>query len=127
MSNVVDFNGMNARMAEIRREIADILSQINTACGLPTPVRSGHPNFPGHEWLVERRHSRWNVYVTDGHEDVLFVHHPGDMPGDVKPMELDHARDLAMALLAACHYADRHRKPLDIGQIARLRAGRKDV
>ncbi len=124
--NVIDMVGMQERLAALRAEAAALMSQINTAY-LPTPVRSSHPNFPGSVWSVGRRHDQWNVYVVPGQEDVLYVHHPGDMPGDVQPMEIDYAQDVAMALLAACHHANLHRQSppeLPVVAAARRKTGR---
>lgn len=108
----IDVPGINARVAELRRQAAEVMSLLHTAY-LPTATytRSPNPNFPGPEWTVGRRHDVWNIHVAEGQEDVLFVHHPGDLPGDVNPMEIDYARGVAMALLAACAYADLHHQP----------------
>lgn len=125
-----------ARLAELRQEAADILSRISTGF-LPNPDRINgvDSQLPGPVWLPGRcpRCVRtpgrergeccdWSIHAVDGETDVVFMHHPGDLDRDVTPVRLAAARELAMCILAACHWADRQQPtPIDIPQLAAAR------
>lgn len=128
-----------ARMAELRRETAELISKLSTGF-LPNPDRINDPDspLPGPVWLPGRcprcvRRAApnreaccdWSIHALNGEPDVVFLHHPGDLTGDVTPFRLAAGRELAMCILAACDWADRQTlTPIDIPQLAAVRARR---
>lgn len=106
-----------AKIHQLREEVAGILSHLDTAY-LPTPdrIRQRHENLSGAEWTVastrKRESEQWRVHAIDGEHDAVFFHTPDAMfDSDVLAMKIVEARGVAMALLAACEWAERHRPP----------------
>lgn len=124
------------RLAELRREAAAIVSQISTGF-LPNPdrINDRDSQLPGPVWLPgrcprcvrsatpgRRECCDWSIHAVVGETDVVFIHHPGDLDGDVTPFKLAAGRELAMCILAACDWADRQEPtPVDIPQLAAIR------
>lgn len=116
------------RLAELRREAADLLSVIDTS-EYPAPTGENiHQQMPGPYWEVDNfgpaRHGpRWRINACPGHSDVLFFGEQDHeswawdaarwtpQNADVQTVRLDTARRYAMAILAACRWLDEQRRP----------------
>lgn len=109
-------------LGDLRSMLVEMVALAQTADKpRPTSVnRAPHP-MPGHEWAVDARmhhtvydHYRreragWLVRATDDPDDAdcIFVSTPDAMDGeDFMAVPTTSARQLAMALLAACDRAD---------------------
>lgn len=99
-------------LGEIRRELLALTAQADLAAGNiarnPTTVNGPDHPMPGPEWLIATRSSPWTIRAatTTGDADCVFLNTPGHMPGDFTAIDTAHAREAALAILAACDYAD---------------------
>lgn len=114
----------HVRLAVLRREAAELLALIDTS-EYPAPTsQDGSPALPGPYWEVgeNRGLPRWRVHALPEEPMTIFLgvrdgHWPSGLHAvdlkrtDVEPVPLAEARRLAMALLAACAWDDRMRKP----------------
>ncbi|MEV8636860.1 hypothetical protein AB0395_34980 [Streptosporangium sp. NPDC051023] len=96
-------------MAELRRHVSGLLAHIDTT-GRPTPdhVNPDDHRLPGPVWHPA---SNWTIRVIDSGStpDVVYVTTPGAFhPSDFDATRIAATRRIAMAMamLAACDYAD---------------------
>lgn len=100
-------------IAQLRDQIAGLLSQIDTAAKpRPNVINKPPHSVPGPEWVpVSGRYGTYTLRVSDPDEEpivpVVHVIWPDDQDtGDMDALSSDDARRLAMALLAAADWAD---------------------
>ena len=105
-------------LGELRRELRHLVALAHTGeLPRPTVVNGPDHEMPGHEWQVEqrtvpgyRKPPTWYVRTVDEPEttDAVYVCPPDlSRPAeDFTAMPTDSARQLAMAILAACDRAD---------------------
>jgi hypothetical protein len=128
----IDPAALPATIRDLREQVAGILSHLDTAY-LPSParIRGKHEGLPGPEWTVEstrrrRDFTQWRVHAVDGESDAVFFHSPDAMfDQDVEALKIVEARGIAMALLAACEWAERHRPPPPDVPVLATRRNRK--
>lgn len=97
------------RLAEIRREVAELLGDIDTRVKpKPVEVIPAGEKLPGPLW---RPAPTMAVRVVDPDETPasVFVSHPYLWEGDLHALDPDDARRIGMAFLAAADWADRVR------------------
>lgn len=97
-----------ARLAEIRREVAGLLGDIDTRVR-PKPDRiDPGPRLPGPVWEPA---IGWTIRVIDPDETPasVFVCHPHMWDDDIVPADPIDARRIGMAWLAAADWADKLR------------------
>jgi hypothetical protein len=102
-----------AAMALLRKQVADLLSQIDTAT-LPAPDAihgRGHVR-PGAEWKPGERWRVFTIDTADG-QGAVYVDHVCDSiayrfgaAGDWESLRPEVARRIGLAFLAAAHRAD---------------------
>jgi hypothetical protein len=104
-------------LSEIRSELRKLLTLAETA-HLPLPDREVpdvHAFGPGWEWRVKYRadvtydpRRLWSVIQRnpDDLAGVVYIHTPDSLTGDYLATSTTEARELAMAILAACDRAD---------------------
>lgn len=70
--------------------------------------------MPGPEWEIPTRSRPWTIRAasTIRDSDCVYVNSPGNMPGDFDALDTATARGVALAMLAACDYADHVRAGL---------------
>jgi hypothetical protein len=106
-------------LADIRTELRALLAHAETA-ERPQPTHHLPPKHAmgsGVEWVINYRshdiydhHRQWQV-LTREPDDVaacVYVHTPDSMPGDYVSVPTTEARQIAMALLAACDRAEQN-------------------
>lgn len=102
-----------ASLALLRKQVAALLSQIDTAT-LPPPdrVHGERADWPGHEWNPDKG---WRMFTVEHPECAGFVyvdHSCDDIayrwgePGDWEAMSIEDARRIGLAFLAAAARAD---------------------
>lgn len=102
-----------ASLALLRRQVAALLSQIDTAT-LPTPdkVHGRRSDHPGHEWAPARG---WRMFTIDADDPsgCVYIDHACDdinyrwcEPGDWEALRIEDARRIGLAFLAAAHHAE---------------------
>lgn len=104
-------------LSQIRTELRKLLTLADTAVK-PRPDRKlpeVHPFAPGMEWRVNYRADEvydpnrlWSIIVRDPDDvaNTVCIHTPDSMRGDYIATSTTEARELAMAILAACDRAD---------------------
>lgn len=104
-------------LAEIRDELRKLLTLADTSAK-PLPDRKlpeVHAFAPGSEWRIKYREQDvyeprrlWSVVVREPDDiaSAVYVHTPDSMTGDYIAVPTIEARELAMAILAACDRAD---------------------
>jgi hypothetical protein len=104
-------------LGELRAELRALVA-LAGAAEKPKP-NAIHPNAHGmgacREWVINYRshdvydhHRLWSVLALDNDDvaDCIYVHTPDCMPGDYIAAPTIEARQLAMAILAACDRAE---------------------
>jgi hypothetical protein len=105
-------------LGEIRRELLALTKQADLAAGNitrnPATINGPDHPMPGPEWLIATRSQPWIIRAAAsvGDADCVFVCTPGHIPGDYVAIDTAHAREVALAILAACDYADHARAGL---------------
>ncbi|GAA4439524.1 hypothetical protein [Phytohabitans houttuyneae] len=110
----VDLDAAPVALDLLRRQVAALLSQIDTAT-LPRPdhVRGRHTH-PGPEWTPARG---WRVFAIDTPDSAgaVYVDHDCDSPslayrfdgaGNWEALRIEDARRIGLAFLAAAEYAE---------------------
>jgi hypothetical protein len=104
-------------LGQLRAELRELAMLADTS-EKPMPDRelpSTHPMGPAREWMVTFRatlafeHNRlWSVLARDADDfaNCIYIHTPDSFDGDYVATHTTEARQLAMAILAACDRAD---------------------
>ena len=121
-------------LAELRGEVDELVAQLElvTEPLQPDEIERERSDLLGPVWVaVEGRHSKdipsWRVRVIDSDQHFIYMHHPGfSYASDFEPFTVSEARKLAMALLAACSWAEGHtRNELQLRQAKMESAARE--
>ncbi len=102
-----------AALALLRKQVADLLSQIDTAT-LPAPdaIHGRRHTRPGAEWQPGERWRIFTIDTPDGQGAVYVDHVCGSITyrygeaGDWEALRPEDARRIGLAFLAAAHRAD---------------------
>lgn len=113
MSAADNLAGLTLR--EVAEELRALVALAET-CERPRPTRIiDEGEWAGREWTIKYRQydqydpqRLWQVRARDEDEvaNVVYVHTPDSMPGDMVSVPTTEARWLAMAILAACDRAE---------------------
>ena len=99
---------------QLRSELRNLVALADTSeRPKPTAINPPEHPMPGHEWTVGDGRAEWTVRAVDDPDlaDCVYVNTPDAMfPSDFQAMTILGARQLAMALRAACDRAD-HLRP----------------
>ena len=117
-----------ASLALLRRQVAALLSKIDTAI-LPPPdkVHGRRSDHPGHEWTPDKR---WRVFTVDDDDSsgCVYVDHVCDdirygwgEPGDWESLRIEEARRIGLALLAAADHAEQLLAATPLATVTTLR------
>lgn len=105
------------QLGELRAELRELVA-LAGAAEKPKPdhvLPPQHSMGPGREWVIDyRAHDLydqtrvWQVLARDADDiaDCVYIHTPDSMPGDYVASPTTEARQLAMAILAACDRAE---------------------
>jgi len=115
-------------LTEIRRELLALTAQADLAAGNtrhPSTINGPAHPMPGPEWHIPTRSRPWTVraLTNAADSDCVFVNTPGHMPDEYTALDTANARAVALALLAACDYADHVRAGLSAPRAAKAAAG----
>jgi hypothetical protein len=120
---MADVPSEDLTLGELRRRLVEMVALTDTSeKPRPTTVHRGDHPMPGHEWAVtahmpktvydhfyKRERDGWLIRATDSLDDAdcIFISTPDAMDAeDFMAVPVASARQLAMAVLAACDRAE---------------------